>query len=267
MPVLQAIDITPRNPSLPMGDSVRLAVTGRFSSGPPRDITDRVVWTSTPSGVVRPALAPGEIQSVGQGQCDLTATAQGTQVTDTVAVTVTPPEITAIDISPGDELKVRAQQAYVATARLSDGSTAVLSGPDLKWTSSDPVTLAIDARSGLGTAKAPGTATITVRTSRSRVPGTLLVTVKPIVTKVSVSPQRWTVQVGGTVQLTATAELEGGKTEDRTDSAWWFISPQSSATIDKGFFTATAPAPGPDGVFVSATVDGEIGTANVVVTP
>jgi hypothetical protein len=115
---------------------------------------------------------------------------------------------------------------------------------------------------GVVTAIGNGTTTITATAVGTSASGAAQVTVQQAVASVSVSPQDGNIEIGETVQLTATAEDSGGANVEGT-SFTWSSSDMAVATVSSaGLVTGVS-----DGnVTITATSGGSNGTAPVTVT-
>ena len=87
---------------------------------------------------------------------------------------------------------------------------------------------------------------------------------EPTVTGLSVSPDAVSLDVGGTQQLVATADLSDGSTRDVTGVAEWTSTDAAVATVDaSGLVTAL----GTGSTTVTATFEGVQGSTEVTVEP
>src|ERR1019366_9009780 len=125
------------------------------------------------------------------------------------SITVTPIPVASLTVTPTiASLAIGATQQLTATTLDANGNT--LSGRGVTWGTSDATKATVSA-SGLVTAVAPGTATITAtsETKRDRTP----ITVNPIpVAPVTVTPATATLVIGATQQLTAATLDANGNT-------------------------------------------------------
>src|SRR5207237_4133145 len=142
-----------------------------------------------------------------------------------------------------------------------DSSGNALSGRTVTWASSNTSVATVSA-SGLVTGKVAGTATITATSEGQS--GTSTVTVVHVpVASVSVTPPTASVQVGSTVQLTATPkDASGSPLTGRTVT--WASSDAGVATVStSGLVTGRAAGT----ATITATSEGQSGTATITVTP
>jgi hypothetical protein len=56
---LLSIDVTPTNPSTPLGLSQQFSASGNFSDGSSQDLTQLVTWSSSDKGIAQISIADG----------------------------------------------------------------------------------------------------------------------------------------------------------------------------------------------------------------
>ncbi|HTW48998.1 MAG TPA: Ig-like domain-containing protein [Acidobacteriaceae bacterium] len=152
---------------------------------------------------------------------------------------VSAPTVTSIAVTPAPAgIVAGTTQQYTATATYDDGSTANVTA-SATWTSSSASVATIDS-SGLATAVAAGSATITA--SLSGVSGTAVLTVvssTPV--SIAITPNPASFAMNTTQQYTATSTYSNGMTADVTSSAAWSSSNADVAAIDSsGLATGVA---------------------------
>src|SRR5438874_10010529 len=128
-------------------------------SAQPKDVTVSVIWSSD-SNAAQISNVPdskGLLTANSQGSAKITATSGLLRAS--VSVTITPPVLLAIDVSPANaNIALNETQQFAATGHNSNAT----SGPvTTNWSSSVPGVAGIDGASGLATPVAPGTTTIT----------------------------------------------------------------------------------------------------------
>ena len=165
--------------------------------------------------------------------------------------------------------KVRSVTIQPGSATLDPGGTVQLTASakprkfrSFSWTSSNTAVARVSS-SGLVTAVAAGTATITATTNG--VSGTARMTVREgavPVASVTVTPNPASVQVGATVQLTATPrDADGNPLSGR--GITWTTNASSIATVN-GSGLVTGRAAG--SATITATSEGRSGSSTVTVT-
>ncbi len=170
-----------------------------------------------------------------------------------------PPGVASVVVTPGaDTLVFLGEQAQLrASAREANGN--VVSDKTFTWASSDESVATVSA-SGLVTAKANGSATITVTTDG--INGTARILVDQTTASVVVTPAAATlVSLGETLQLSASTVDAGGSAVPG-ESVTWSSDEETVATVSSaGLVTAVANG----SATITATVDGISGTTTILV--
>jgi hypothetical protein len=190
-PILRSIALTPATHTRAVGQIQTYVATGTYSDGSTKNLTQRLIYSSSDLNVAIATNEPGnqsKVDPVGPGTTTIsgvepgsgiTTTASGGDAILTVIIPVTPtgptptgptptgptptPILQSISLAPATHQRVVGQtQAYVATGHYADGSTQNLT-QKLTYSSSDPNVAKAPNTSGsrsLVTAVGPGTATI-----------------------------------------------------------------------------------------------------------
>jgi uncharacterized protein YjdB len=169
--------------------------------------------------------------------------------------------VTGLKLTPTSAtFEIGATQQFSVSALFDDGTnTALTSG--VTWTSSNASVATISV-SGLATGVTAGATTI--QASASGFTATAALTITPrAVTSVAVAPATVSLAAGLTQQLTVTATLDDGSTQDVTSSAAYASSAAAVATVSSGGLVSAA-APGT--ATITATAGGKSGTCAVTVT-
>lgn len=170
-----------------------------------------------------------------------------------------PPKVASLSISPGSAtLIVGSTQQFAATTR--DASGALLNGRVIGWSANNAATVSVDA-SGLLTAIAPGTASVTALSEGQSV--TASVNVIPVpVASVSLAPNFATLVAGTTQQFAATVRDAAGITLSGRTVVWSSDAPTIAAVDAAGLVTAIAAGT----ATVSASSEGRAGSATLTIT-
>jgi len=251
-----AVAVTPAAPNIRVGGTVQLTATATDSAG--NVLTGRVVtWASSAPGVAS-VNGSGLVTGVAAGTAMLTATSGGKSGTATVTVTIAP--VASVTLSPGSpSIRVGGTVQLAATTKDSAGN--VLTGRVVTWASSVPAVATVSA-TGLVTGVAAGTITITATSEGQSGTATVTVTIPPVAS-VAVSPSSSSLQIGGTVQLTATTKDSAGNVLTGRAVTWASSAPAVATVSASGLVTAVAAG----SATLTATSEGKNGTATVTVNP
>lgn len=175
-PVLDRIEITPPNPTVPVGANVTLFADGVLTNGASSPIS--VTWSSdntTNATVIAGPATTTLASGLSVGTAVISAT--NGDVTGQTTLTVTDAEIVALDrVEPNPAgVAVGRSRVFTAIASLSDGNEAVFPNDEIMWSSSDPDIATIDAN-GRATGLVEGRVNITAtRTETGETASALLV--------------------------------------------------------------------------------------------
>ena len=253
------VTVAPLTATIQIGQTVQLMATAKDANG--NVLTDRpVTWASN-----LPTLATvngtGLVTGVAAGgPVIITATSEGHS--GTAAITVNPVPVASVTVSPATAT-VQVGQTVKLMATTKDANGNVLTGRTVTWASSTPALASVNG-SGVVTGVAAG-GPVTITATSEGQSGTAAITVIPVpVASVTVTPASTTVQIGRTVPLKATTkDANGNVLTDRPVT--WASSNPTLATVDgTGLVTGVAIG-GP--VTITATSEGQSGTAAVTVTP
>ena len=160
-PHLMSIGVTPNSASIALGLTQQLSAAGTYSDGTTKDITSSATWTSAATTVASVSTA-GLVSSLAQGQSNITATLNA--VAGSATITVGPPQLTGISITPAQAAVYvgSAPQQFAAIATYTDKSTADISGT-VTWSVSNPHVAQIDSH-GLAAVVRNGYSTVSAST-------------------------------------------------------------------------------------------------------
>jgi uncharacterized protein YjdB len=238
------------------GQAGQLTATERSTTGTTKDVTTIAVWTSSNTGVAQ-VSSTGLVTAVAIGEATITATDAGT--TGTWVVSVTAATVTSLLVAGPGSLSSTQTSQMSAVASLVGGSTQVVTTA-AAWQSSNPRVATVDG-SGLLTAVAPGTTTITA--TYMGLAGTWVVTVNDTVTSVVVfGAASLVATTAQTSQFSAAAVMSSGPEQIVTSAAFWASSNPAAATVS-GTGLVTAVAAGT--TTITATYNGVTGSAAVSV--
>lgn len=282
---VDTLTISPVSQTLQVAQTAQFTATGIVGHGQhpssSENVTDTVTWTSSAPAIAT-VSATGLATAVSPGSTTITATMQGFKgaVSATATITVsgssggsTTGTVSSLAIIPGSQSVASPglTTQFLAIGTTSSGATVNLTS-QVAWQSSSPQIASIGATTGLATATAPGTVTITALYSNpstsSVVTGTALFTVTggtaEQYTALSITPGAQSLSASGqTGQFLAIAKTGGGLQLDVTNSkqlAWSSSSPSIASIsstglvtgVSAGSSTITAELTNPDGTLVTA---------------
>ncbi len=245
-----SVAVTPRLNNLIVGGTQQLAAQALDASGNP--IAGKsITWTSSEPNVAT-VSASGLVTTVGPGSTAIQASADNSS--GFAAISVSAPVSTVVITGNGGVIPVGTTQQLTANLRDAAGNSLYIR--TVTWTSSAP-TVATVSSSGLLTAVAAGTATISA-TSEGRT-GTAPVTTAvtfPVAT-VTLSPAIANLVTGTAQQLTAT--LRDGSGSALADRAiTWTTSNAAVATVSSTGLVTTI---GSGTATITAASEGKSGTS------
>jgi uncharacterized protein YjdB len=252
-----SVGVTPASATVESNQTVQLTATLRDAAGNP--LSGRVVtWTSSNTAAAT-VSASGLVTGKAAGSATITATSEGQSGTSAITVSA-PVPVATVEVTPASAT-VDEGKTVQLTATLRDAAGNPLSGRVVTWTS-DNTTAATVSANGLVTAKTAGSATITA-TSEGQSGTSAITVVRVPVASVSVAPASASVQVGSSVQLTATPkDASGAPLPGRTIT--WSSDNTAIATVSgSGLVSGVAEG----GVAITATSEGQSGSAAITVTP
>jgi len=250
-----SLSISPGAISVILGDSIRLTASPSAASA--TSLTEvGVRWATSDSTIAR--VSPdGVVTASDTGTTTVSAHLHGASAIAEVRVARNTPA--SVTISPGMS-SVYPGQTQQLTATALDANGRVVTGPSIKWTSSDP-SLAAVSDAGLVTGVAKGTAIITAQVQGRRATAGVNVLAVPVAS-VSVSLPVTMLSVGQTIQATATVMDAQGNVLTGRPLAWQSSNPAMATVNATGLVTALAKST----VTISAISDGKVGSAPLTVS-
>jgi uncharacterized protein YjdB len=235
-PDLVSIAVTPANPSVTVGGTQAFTATGTYSDTTTQDLTATATWASSDQTKATIA-ATGVATAVAAGTTTISATVDA--ISGSTTLTVTVPTIVSIAVTPPMPSVAKGRtQAFTATATYSDSTTGDVTA-SVTWESSDESKVTI-APTGVATAVAEGSSTITARSGS--VTGTATMTVTPAVLESLTVTGVTTLAIGNGAFFVATGTMSDGTTPNLTSSVTWSSSDDLVATVSDAAGTKGAVA-------------------------
>ena len=252
-----SLELSPRELSLAIGTSADVQATLMGSDGMNSDVTSEATWTSTDPEVA--TVDGGTVAGLALGTAEISVTASG--VTATLTVTVTDATLLTLSITPPDPALAKGlEKQLTATGVFTDDTTQDLTR-QVTWNSAARRVATVNA-DGLLTAVSVGSAKITA--SLDDISASTVATVSAaVVDAIALTPPEPSIPKGLTRELTATATLSDGTTQDVTSQVEWTSSDESVATVDASSGVVSAIAVGD--ATISASLDGVTGFTELTV--
>jgi hypothetical protein len=267
---LVAIDVTPANPSISKGTTRQFTATGAYSDNSTQDLTRQVTWnTSDPSvaSVSNAAGSNGLAAALAVGSATVSAVLG--PVSGTATLSVTAAVLVSIEVDPYDAATVvGVTRQFTASGVYSDSTVQDLT-QQVTWSTSvkkvASISNAADSR-GLATPAKVGSTTISA-TLGGIFGSTTLTVSNAILVSVTVTPDNQSLQIGKTLQFTATGHYSNGMTLDITKAASWKssstkVAKVSNAKKDKGLATGSKAGT----ATITATLSKKSGAAMLTVS-
>jgi Big-like domain-containing protein len=232
--LLESIEVTPVNQSVPAGRSQQFTATGKFSDTTTRNLTDEVAWTSSDTAVAQVSNADGSrgvAKGLARGTTTITATLDN--ISAPATFTVTDVALVSIGVTPvNPSVPLGLHQAFTATGTFTDDTTLDLTN-DVTWESSDTTVAQIsnaDDSHGVAATLAKGTTDITAKLSG--ITGTSTLTVADVaLVSIAITPVKPSVPFRFTQAFAATGTFTDTTTRELTAEVAWSSSDITVAQI------------------------------------
>ena len=250
-----SVSVSPASPNILMGQTIQLTATLRDANG--NVLTGRTVtWSS--NNAAASVNGTGLVTGLAAGSAAITATSEGQSGTASVTVSNVP--VASVTVSP-TSASLLVGQTVQLTATPKDANGNPLTGRVVSWSSNNTSVATVDG-SGLVTAGAVGSATITAMSEGRSGTASITVTGVPVAS-VTVSPAAASVQAGQTQQLTATLKDASGNVLTGRTVTW--SSGNTTVASVNGTGLVTAKVAG--SATITASSEGQSGPAAITVTP
>jgi uncharacterized protein YjdB len=251
---IATISVTPATDTVVVSQTLQLTATAKDAQG--GALTGRAIAWSSSDASKATVSSTGLVTGVSPGAVTISASSEGK--TGSSSITVNPKPVGAVILSP-TQVSIEVGATKQLTAQVTDDQGNVLSGRPIAF-SSNNTSIATVSSSGLITAVAIGSATITA-TSEGKT-GTADVTVTAVpVASVDVSPPTANLIVGQTGVFVAVAKDAKGNVLTGRAVSWTSGAPSVATVSSAGVVTAV----GAGSAVIFATIEGKIGSATVTV--
>ncbi|MEX2156222.1 MAG: Ig-like domain-containing protein [Gemmatimonadales bacterium] len=250
-----AVTVTPASASVIVGGTVQLTATPQDSAG--NQLSGRAVTWSSSDTTKAKVNGSGLVTGIAVGAATITATSEGKSGTSSITVTLVP--VASVTVTPASAgIYVGGTVQLTATPKDSAGTS--LTGRVVTWSSSDTTKAKVNG-SGLVTGVAAGSATITATCEGKNGTASITVTLVPVAS-VTVTPASASIEVAGTVQLTATPKDSAGNALTGRAVTWSTNAPAVATVSSSGLVTGIAAG----SATITATSEGKSGTSSITVT-
>jgi uncharacterized repeat protein (TIGR03803 family) len=213
------------------GLTQQMTATGVYSDGSKQDLSSSGTW-STSNPAVASVSATGVITARAAGSA--TITVFDAKISGSTTLTVLSATLVSIGITPASaSLANGTHQQFTATGVYSDNSTYDLTTA-VTWTSSLPTVASAGntaSSSGLVTALAVGTTSISASFMGVTAPGVALAVTPATLVSIGITPASASFPVGLQQAFTATGKYSDGTTQILTDSVTWSSASPAVASI------------------------------------
>ncbi|MDP3157348.1 MAG: Ig-like domain-containing protein [Archangium sp.] len=226
---LSSLALSPDLARLPRGETVQFVATALFTDGQVRDVTAEALWSVDDTFVGSASEEDkGLVTGLASGQTVVRARFGGKNVTRSLVVIDAALRELQLD-PPHPVLPVGLSVPLKVTAIRSDGSKQDVTAEAI-WSSSSPNLASVENAAVIG--RVPGALTISASVQGLVVTAPVDVT-NARVESIDVQPATFTLPIGITAQLTATALLSDGSSLDITTQAAWRSSASQIAFVSE----------------------------------
>ena len=271
-PQLVSVQVTPPNPSIPLGTTQQFSATGIYTQGPPQDLTAQATWSSSATNVATISNAnptEGKATAHVAGTTIITATFNG--FSGTTSLDVVAAALQTITVTPAAQTVAKGTTIqYMAIGTYTGGATVDLTDTATWDTSNHAMATVSNAGGsrGFATTLLEG-GPINVTAVYAAVTGTTTLTVTAAtLSTIVVTPATPVIARGTTQQFIATGTFSDSTTQVLTAQVNWGSSNSSVVSISNGVGSAglaTGVAAG-TGITITASLNGSSGSTTMSVT-
>jgi uncharacterized protein YjdB len=256
------VSVSPPTSSLQVGATVQLSATTSDANN--NVLTGRVVaWSSANTGIAT-VNSTGRVTAVSAGTVQITASSEGKSASATITVTAAAPvPVATVTVAPSTA-SVQVGSTVQLSATTRDANNNVLTGRVVTWSSANTGIASVNS-TGRVSAVAAGTVQVTATSEGKTASSTITVTAAPApapVATVTVSPATASIQIGSTVQLSATTRDANNNVLTGRTIAWSSANGAIASVNTSGLVSAVAVGT----IQVTATSEGQTGSSTITVT-
>ena len=264
-PVIDRVEVTPSSATIDEGGNTQQFSATAYTSYDVAIQNESFAWESNNTGVATVNSSSGLATSVRAGSTPttVTITARAGGKSDTAMLTVRP-VIDRVAVSPPSATINEGgnTQSFSATARTSYGTA--IQNESFTWESSNTGVATVNSSSGLATSvragSTPTTVTITARAGGKS--GTAMLTVRPVISSVDITPSSDTIEEGKTKQFNSAAMTSYGTTIQNVSFTWESTNTSVATVSSTGLATALEAG----STTIRAMAGGVSGSAMLTVT-
>ena len=259
---VSSVAVLPSSATLVIGGSVTLVAVAYDANG--NALTGRVVTWATSAPSVATVDGSGKVTAVTAGSATISGTSEGKTATSAITVTVIP--VAAVSVNPSSAA-LNVGQSVSLAAIATDSHSNTLSGRPVTWSTANAAVATVST-AGLVSAIGAGTTTISAtiegQVGTAQVVVTSVAPPPPVpVASVAVTPGTASLNIGGTVTLSANVRDSNGSTLSGRVVTWSTSAPSIAAVSNTGVVTAVAPG----SAAITATSETKSGSATITVLP
>jgi len=257
---LVAIAVQPAIFSLNIGNTLQYTVIGSFDNNTTRDITAASAFTASAPAIAT-ITAAGLATGRTQGTTPIVVTSGG--LSATASLTVLPASVVSLALTPvTTTFQVGAARQLAVAATYSDGNVVEVTASS-SFVSSATASVSV-SNTGLMTAVAPGTASLTASFGGKTTNAVQATVTSATIASIAVTPVTASIAFGDAQQFTAIATYSDGTTAVITTTAAWTSSNTSVATVlNTGVATGLAVGT----ASITATAGNQSASGTLTVTP
>lgn len=263
--VAESLQITPANPSVPLGSQGQFTAIAYYSDKTTADVTQIANWHSSNSDVA--VITPQGIDGGFTSTVDLGVSNISVEFDNLSAqteLTVTQATLTSLSLTPANStVAAGTQQAYQLYGLYSDGSSKELNSY-ASWQSSE-TNLATVNSTGIASTYKPGSVTISASYQGMTTQATLNISQAEL-TRISVTPNQYSLPVGHQSHLTAKAHYSDNSIQNITSIASWKSTDTSLVKVLNGTNGGLIDALAIGSTSVTASYQGMTASSTITVT-